>query len=622
MKMQFAAWAAEQSIAFNAFDGDRFKMILDKLPGRGSHGINFRKHQVEIYVSIKERIVDAIARARRSYSIPFISVNVDLFTSKTQNKKYVAVRLSYIDGGHQYSWNIAVREFNPSTSERKAARASELVVAWVRDICIEFGVEMQRDILTSSSDSGSDIKRALEAVFPTMREWCISHLIHLALVDAFGTNIDRSKCKNVPAQEIFDCVRSTTEKVNKSGNLKTLFDELTLAEFGAYRKLKNAPAHRWSSSELVLEQLLLLWSVLVAAFAESGHAFAIGNDRVVLTEFYSVLWACRYVQVQAQKMHEYVATAVYINLAALWFGLLDPKKTLDVIDPTTGAESTTEAAKLDPRTTTVRALLRGAMATRYYDRYHPLRALKNPTAFYGNRSQLRGPAEVEAEDLRFSYVLDMQAALCSQMSDGALVRELINKSDLVDEDCPLGWTPGRLKEAHFHLTMAFLWKTITRLAVRVAFHRGRSSADEAPSNLIEGPVRGTKRRRSDTFSLLNDLLGRHPVSNSPAAPKASSDPAAVVEAEIRHYRALKLSGAQSQKPEQQIAWWSLPENQIHMPCLGGGCRCTPRNEAVFWWIGVRPWCHGRHSASEAVVPRVGVHRNRHDDPAEQTPHTS
>lgn len=56
-QVQFAAWAAEQAIAFNAFEGDRLKLILAKLrAARSEHALNIRKHQLEIYVAIKERI--------------------------------------------------------------------------------------------------------------------------------------------------------------------------------------------------------------------------------------------------------------------------------------------------------------------------------------------------------------------------------------------------------------------------------------------------------------------------------------------------------------------------------------------------------------------------------------
>jgi hypothetical protein len=54
----------------------------------------------------------------------------------------------------------------------------------------EFGIDFFRGVLTGSGDSGSDVKRAMEVLLGTLREWCVSHLINLALVDAFGTSVD------------------------------------------------------------------------------------------------------------------------------------------------------------------------------------------------------------------------------------------------------------------------------------------------------------------------------------------------------------------------------------------------------------------------------------------------
>lgn len=391
------------------------------------------------------------------------------------------------------SWNIAVREFTSTSSERKSARASELAIAWMREICVEFGIDLQRDILTSSSDSGPDIKRALDIVFPTMREWRVSHLIHLALAEAFGTNLDRSKSRNSAARDVSDSVRSITEKVNKSGQLKTMFDELTTVEFGAFRKLKNAPMHWWSASELVLERVLQLWSPLVAAFAETSDDFSLRDDRAVLIEFYSVLWACRYIQVQAQKMKEFVSTAVYINLVFLWFAVLDSSQPLEIVDPTTKSETLTPAARLDLRTTEVRAMLRRTFATRYFDRYYPRRALKWPAAFYGEDPIVKSAPDIETDDLRFSYVFDMQAILYPQLSNGDLVKKLVFASDLRLDECPPGWTPERLKVAHYRLIMAFVWKVITRLAVRVAHRRSRPSGDGSAAYESEVQTRESKR---------------------------------------------------------------------------------------------------------------------------------
>jgi hypothetical protein len=100
------------------------------------------------------------------------------------------------------------------------------------------------------------VKRALEVVFPTHPEWCLSHILHLALADAFGSHIDPNKMKNSEVRELMNTCRKVVETVNKSKLLKIKVDNNMLTEFGKICKLRNSPNHRWSAMEDVLVRIL------------------------------------------------------------------------------------------------------------------------------------------------------------------------------------------------------------------------------------------------------------------------------------------------------------------------------------------------------------------------------
>jgi len=157
-------------------------------------------------MTIKNHIISAIASARLDYDIPFISLALDLIQNRIQNKKLIGIHITYTDKGVTYSWTLAVSGYNPTEKQwNEGLQASYLLVQWCSGIVSEFGIDMERDILTSCTDSGSDVKRALEKVFVTYREWCISHLTHLALVDAFGCHLDKTKSKNIEARSVIEC---------------------------------------------------------------------------------------------------------------------------------------------------------------------------------------------------------------------------------------------------------------------------------------------------------------------------------------------------------------------------------------------------------------------------------
>jgi hypothetical protein len=103
------------------------------------------------------------------------------------------------------------------------------------------------------------VKRALEKVFPKMREWYISHLTHLALADAFGSHVDPNKSRNSDMRDFISRCRKVIKKVNKSKTLKITLERKLLTEFGYNMKLRNSPNHRWSATENVFVCLLKCW---------------------------------------------------------------------------------------------------------------------------------------------------------------------------------------------------------------------------------------------------------------------------------------------------------------------------------------------------------------------------
>jgi hypothetical protein len=112
---------------------------------------------------------------------------------------------------------------------------------WSLGVLEEFDIKVMLDVLTSTSDSGSDVKRTLDILIDAWWEWCISHLIHLALTEAFGTSIDPNNSKNVDTCCFFQRIKKVIEAVNKSEYLQGAFKEVMLELLETYLKLLNSP---------------------------------------------------------------------------------------------------------------------------------------------------------------------------------------------------------------------------------------------------------------------------------------------------------------------------------------------------------------------------------------------
>ncbi|CAK9870825.1 unnamed protein product, partial [Sphagnum jensenii] len=237
-EVQLGAWSAEHSISYNAFTTCRWQLIGRQLPvGEGGmKSINIRKLHFNI------------------------------------------------------GYNLAVRRFAPTTDERQAEQLSTILHEWSSGVLEEFGIKVMLDVLTSTSDSGSDVKRTLDILIDAWWEWCISHQIHLAFTEAFGTSIDPNNNKNMDMRCFFQKIKKVMEAMNKSEYLQGAFEEAMLELLETYLKLLNSPHHRWSSTVLVLERILVAWEPLLQAYRKLNQPVPLVDmDRTLCIEFYSLI---------------------------------------------------------------------------------------------------------------------------------------------------------------------------------------------------------------------------------------------------------------------------------------------------------------------------------------------
>ncbi len=381
----------------------------------------------------------------------------------------------------------------------------------------------------------------MEKVFPTHREWCVSHLLHLALADAFGSSVDPNKTKNKDVRLLLNQCRKVIETVNKSKVLKLNVDKNMLNDYGRVIKLKNSPSHRWSAVEDVLLRLLKHWNSISNAFNEIRTEFPIKNEKRVLIELRSIIHPVRHIQTVAQRTKQLVVFQVYLLMMQLYFGLLNKHNAMDLYDPsqthllqeTTTPEvksnpldklqptSTVPSKDLDERTITVREKLYEALFDRYFKWYHPIKAY---------RKDYHKKALPAKEDFHFSYLIDIQQVFHPAMSDLRLLRKIVYSFPDATQ---------HQKEKHVTVVSDYIWKTITYLAEQVAFElltvteKNVKEHTQTKETAVCGPK--TKKQRLDdpTRALLDILID---TDHSAEIDSNETNPASVVAQEISHYK--------------------------------------------------------------------------------------
>jgi hypothetical protein len=92
-QIQISSWAAEQSLSYQLFETSRWHVIPSQLPVgvNGLTSFNPRKHNVELYVTIRQMMKGKIAKAASEFYIPFMILNLDLYKNMYNNLKFVTL---------------------------------------------------------------------------------------------------------------------------------------------------------------------------------------------------------------------------------------------------------------------------------------------------------------------------------------------------------------------------------------------------------------------------------------------------------------------------------------------------------------------------------------------------
>jgi hypothetical protein len=116
--------------------------VLESIPGCG-HSLmdrtRCRKLLLQQYLTIRERIKGELRSAKLFFGdMPFVCFNLVLYQDPRQNKRYMAIRISWVDGvsAKLKSRLIGARHYNPSYREKNKQQASTLLAKWYKAVVI------------------------------------------------------------------------------------------------------------------------------------------------------------------------------------------------------------------------------------------------------------------------------------------------------------------------------------------------------------------------------------------------------------------------------------------------------------------------------------------------------
>jgi hypothetical protein len=344
-----------------------------------------------------------------------------------------------------------------------------------------------------------------------------------------------------------------------------------------YFKLFNLPQHRWSSTALILERILIVWEPLLQAYRKLNQLVPLtGMDRTLCIEFYSMIELVRAVQIKAQAMQTFVIVDVYVMLYILYTTIFDVSKPVELIIPVRcqlGSEDPDPMLRshdvLQPATREARKLLGKAMSEHYFKWYHPILALHQPKKIYGNN--LGWPMllknVLEETDFKFSYLIDAQSMLYLPMTYGKILVKLINAINIDRFDILVSWTQESLQKQHFVFVNQFIWNKIKCLAETVAAPivlKKQQMARSTPARRLERLAKRVK-----TLELLSatlDIMANDDKKDVNGSGECFETAAQMVNVKVQILKGIGVETNIELWPEsaELCKWWAC---QTSMPCL-------------------------------------------------------
>ncbi|CAK9879644.1 unnamed protein product [Sphagnum jensenii] len=284
----------------------------------------------------------------------------------------------------------------------------------------------------------------------------------------------------------------------------------------------------------------------------------------------------RAVQIKAQAMQTFVIVDVYVMLYSLYTIVLDVSKPLELIIPVRrqlGSEDPDPVSQsydvLQPATREARKLLGKAMSERYFKRYHPILALRQPKKIYGNNlgQPMLLKNVLEEIDFKFSYLIDAQSMLYPPMTSGKILAKLINATNIDRLDIPVGWTQESLQKQHFVFVNQFIWNKIKCLAETVAAPIVLKKQEMAGSTLARRLERPAKRIKTlELLSAALEIVADDDKKDVNGSGERFETAAQMENVEVQILKGIGIETNIELWPEsaELCKWWA---RQISMPCL-------------------------------------------------------
>jgi len=225
---------------------------------------------LDLFVFLTDQLRAQIKRLQGRYrGLPFFHLVTGLWTERHGSGSYGSLVLRCVDPD-----GVSIVELHLGVVPFAGRHDHINIQAWTSRLLRRFGVRSS-DISSSTSDSGSNVKKALSGLWP---RWvpCAAHTLHLAVKTALGatgetatarferrnepsrSSATRQSSGNPAAADLLGRVRKISNHFHKSSASFAMLNSVPFPGDAEPRKLITESPGRWGSTYLALVRLFTL----------------------------------------------------------------------------------------------------------------------------------------------------------------------------------------------------------------------------------------------------------------------------------------------------------------------------------------------------------------------------
>ncbi|CAM9584816.1 unnamed protein product [Sphacelaria rigidula] len=148
-----------------------------------------KKVVAELYAATIKVFAFRLSEARRGAGESIVHANIDLWTSKNSNEKYIGLRVHWMTATVTICTALlVVKLFRPAPELSDSMKLSDVLRLRVGEVLAEYGMS-ESDLCCTVTDAKSDVKRLCLKVLDSKWEWCFSHMLYCTLVEMRDTTL-------------------------------------------------------------------------------------------------------------------------------------------------------------------------------------------------------------------------------------------------------------------------------------------------------------------------------------------------------------------------------------------------------------------------------------------------